>query len=203
MAKRWASSRMRWTRWSAGLPRLSQTDFDSPGRKISSSRLASPTTGNWPNSPSSRSTSTAMPSWPLPPSMITRSGRLRKPSSARALLPGSGVVVRFDQPAEAPAQHLAHTGEVVRFALAALAVNLEALVGALERDAAAKDDHRADGVGALEGADVETFDPHGRLVQAERALQVGDGLGLAVGVGVPLGLLQAEILGGVVARQSP
>ena len=60
------------------------TDSLWPGKNTSSSRFASPTTGNLPYTSTRRSDSTALESWPLPPSMITRSGHGPFSSKSRA-----------------------------------------------------------------------------------------------------------------------
>ena len=63
----------------------------------------------------------------------------------------------------AAAQHLAHHREVV--CLPVFLANLEASVLRLVGLAAREDDHRRDGVVAVDGRDVEALDAHGRLGQ--------------------------------------
>ena len=65
---------------------------------------------------------------------------------------------------------LCHADDVV--GLVELGANLEAAVLRLVGLAGREDDHRGDGVLAMDGRDVEALDPHGRGVQGKRALQL-------------------------------
>ena len=100
IANRWASSRTRWTSWSAGSLRDSRIGSGRPGTQISSSRLARPTTGS--SSPSRSSAVSAAWSCPRPPSTRTRSGisrplRLQPPVAALHDLGHAPEVVRLEQ----------------------------------------------------------------------------------------------------------
>src|SRR4051794_1341907 len=83
IAKRCASSRTRWTSCSAGVSWAITTGVGLPGRKTSSMRLASETTAT-PRSRKPCSGSSPAPSWPLPPSMITRLGSAANEASRSA-----------------------------------------------------------------------------------------------------------------------
>ena len=112
MAKRWASSRSRWSRYSASDWRGMSTGSAWPGTYTSSNRLASDATGISSLEPEVVArTRSATPSWPLPPSTSSSCGgygELPGRSPARRRLLPLGQVG-----GEPPGQHLLHGGEVV------------------------------------------------------------------------------------------
>ena len=73
MANRWASSRTRWSRYSASEVRGRITGSLSPGSHTSSMRLASPQTATS-TMPSSVSDRLAAATWGAPPSTTSRFG---------------------------------------------------------------------------------------------------------------------------------
>ncbi len=105
----------------------------------------------------------------------------------------------FHGSTEAATQHLAHAGVVIGLAGLSDGAHLEAAVVALARRALDKDDDAAHGVTALKGGDVETLDAAGRRRQVKCDLQVGNGLGVAVGVGLPFRLERDQGGAGVLA----
>src|SRR4051794_30541234 len=139
-----------------------RTGSARPGRYTSSNRLARLAT-QMSSRPSSSSTRTATPSWPLPPSMSKRFGgdENRLPPRAPSSRPSG-------ERREPPGEHLFHRREVV---LTVLVPDLEAPVVGPLREPVLHHDHRADDLGALEVRDVEALDAQRRLRQVERVLQ--------------------------------
>ena len=114
MAKRWASSRMRWIRYSPCEWRGSRMERLRPGHKDFFLLV-------WPGQPpalcrsgqTDSSTLTARPSWPLPPSTINRSGRMAKAGSS--FLPRFVADFLGGLPAfETAGEHFFHAGEIIR-----------------------------------------------------------------------------------------
>ncbi len=205
IAKRCASSRTRCTRKSVGLSFSMMIGRERPGANSSSLRLARPKTGTLPR-PASRSTRWAAPSWPLPPSMSTRSGSTPKLSSRTrpsavavrrrllrqlAVAPGGIVdrdVVRgrlvttaAQQTRETPAQGLLHRGEVVAPLDGA---DAEMAVVRRPRTPVLEHDHRADRVGAHRVADVVALDASRRRRELEALREVDEERVGALGVEV-------------------
>ena len=160
MAKRCASSRTRWSSCSSGVSCGITTGVGLPGRKTSSIRLASETTAT-PRSRKPCSGSRPAPSWPLPPSMITRFGSAANDASRSA---SYGERSAWRLPLRVAArQDLRHRGEIIAGIDLA---NRETPVIALLRRAALEDHHRGDGVRAADVRDVEALDPHRQRVEA-------------------------------------
>ena len=139
------------------------------------------TTGtSW--TPASSITSHTAESWPLPPSISSRSGHSPFERSGSS----------FSQPREAAAEHLAHHREIVAgHGLGPLDVELA--IAVLAEALGPGDDHRADRVGAHHMAVVVDLDPLRRLGQLER---VGD-LAQVPALGRGLGEAAVQLLLGV------
>ena len=155
MAKRCASSRMRWTRNSPWLRGGSRMRVGRPGRKSSSRCLASPTTGTTSVSPNSASTSTATPSCPLPPSTISRSGssfhaRPDRPRLAARDRPTASSTTRRKRRRSTSRIEAKSSGSP----WLPTALDVEAPVVALARHALGEDHHAADGVRCPAGCEM-------------------------------------------------
>src|SRR5215210_6225691 len=83
IAKRWASSRTRWSSCSSGVSWARRSGSERPGKKTSSIRLASEITAT-PRSRKPRSGSSPADSWPGPPSITTRFGSAANEASRSA-----------------------------------------------------------------------------------------------------------------------
>ena len=117
--------------------------------------------------PSSASTRCAAASWPLPPSISTRSGQGPSVSPSRRASRGRGPA-SFSSRAEAAAHHLAHHAVVVA-RRDVLGADVELAVVVLGEAFRPGDDHRADRVRAHDVAVVVDLDAARRLRQAEDA----------------------------------
>ena len=152
MAKRCASSRSRWTRYSGCEVTGSTTGSSRSGSTSSSRSLASPHSGRSPR-PSSSSDLLGRRTWPRPPSMITRSGIAQRRASSS---PSS--------PARAHRKRRRSTSWWLAKSFEPSTVLIwNRRYSPVRGRALLEHDHRADRLGALEVADVVALDPHRRV----------------------------------------